>query len=416
MNNEGERIQKVLADAGVASRRKIEEMVVQGRITVNGHKAAIGMKIHPKRDVVAIDGVRVDLREKKRLWYLALNKPRGYVTTSEDEMGRRCVVELVEDIPERVYPVGRLDKNSEGLLFLTNDGAFANMIMHPSNHITKTYRVTVRPDISDEQAVRLSEGVVLDDGVKTAPANVVVLDKQPNRVVLQISIHEGRNRQIRRMCEAVGLTVARLKRTAVGPIKLGMLQPGEWRELSPSELIALRNAAGRTARPGASGISGMTSRPGKAQMEGRSKNGSYGAGASTGVERRGGDKRSPEGRRAPSRGGPSDGRRSAKGFQGGWEGKASDRRRESGEGRSGGYGGSSRQGAKRGAYQSPAAGSGYAKQQPSRYKDGQSSSDRGQTGSRSSYDRGRTNAYPKSSNSRSGGRSPHGGKGRDRGR
>ena len=170
-----------------------------------------------------------------------LNKPRGYVTTLNDELGRKCVSELLEDAPDRVYPIGRLDKNSEGLLLFTNDGEFANMIMHPRNHISKTYRVTVRPDITDEQAVKLSTGVEID-GKMTLPATVLVLNKEPNRVVLQITIFEGRNRQIRKMCEAVGLEVARLKRTSVGPLKLGMLAPGDWRELTPVELTALRNA------------------------------------------------------------------------------------------------------------------------------------------------------------------------------
>lgn len=170
-----------------------------------------------------------------------LHKPRGYVTTMKDELDRKNVSELLSDLPERVYPVGRLDRNSEGLLLFTNDGAFANDIMHPSRHISKTYRVTVRPDISDEQLVSLSGGVMID-GKKTLPANVIVLDKQPGRVVLQIIIHEGRNRQIRKMCEAVGLEVARLKRTSIGPLKLGMLKPGEYRELKPDELRAIRNA------------------------------------------------------------------------------------------------------------------------------------------------------------------------------
>ena len=170
-----------------------------------------------------------------------LHKPRGYVTTMKDELDRKNVSELLSDLPERVYPVGRLDRNSEGLLLFTNDGAFANDIMHPSRHISKTYRVTVRPDISDEQLVSLSGGVMID-GKKTLPANVIVLDKRPGRVVLQITIHEGRNRQIRKMCEAVGLEVARLKRTSIGPLKLGMLKPGEYRELKPDELRAIRNA------------------------------------------------------------------------------------------------------------------------------------------------------------------------------
>lgn len=241
------RIQKVMSDNGILSRRKTEEAVRQGRVTVNGRPARIGQAIDPRRDVVALDGERVFFKKKKNSVYLMLNKPRGYVTTTSDELGRHCVTELVADAPEKVYPVGRLDRNSEGLLLFTNDGAFANAIMHPSNRITKTYRVTVRPGITDEQAAKLASGVELD-GKLTLPATVLVLEKQEGRVVMQMTITEGRNRQVRRMCEAVGLQVARLKRTSVGPLKLGMLQPGEWRQLRPAELIALRNAVKKPAK------------------------------------------------------------------------------------------------------------------------------------------------------------------------
>lgn len=233
------RIQKVLSDNGILSRRKTEEYILQGRITVNGRPAKIGNPVDPKRDVIAIDGQKIDLALRKKNKYLMLYKPRGYVTTMQDDRGRRCVADLVKDCGVRVYPVGRLDLNSEGLLLLTNDGKFANMIMHPKNHIGKTYRVTVRPDVTDEQAAYLSAGVALD-GEMTKPAQVLILSKEPGRVVLQITIYEGKNRQIRRMCEAVGLEVARLKRTAIGPIKLGMLKPGAYRELTASELSALK--------------------------------------------------------------------------------------------------------------------------------------------------------------------------------
>ena len=243
----GTRIKKNIPDQAILSRRKTEEGITQGRITVNGRLAQTGQAIDPRRDVVTLDGNRVRFQKKKHNVYLMLNKPRGYVTTTSDEMGRRCVADLVENAPERVYPIGRLDRNSEGLLLFTNDGAFANAIMHPSNGITKTYRVTARPGITDEQAAMLAAGIELD-GKKTLPATVLVLEKQEGRVVLQITISEGRNRQIRRMCEAVGLEVARLKRTAEGPLKLGMLPPGQWRELRPAELIALRNAIKKPAK------------------------------------------------------------------------------------------------------------------------------------------------------------------------
>lgn len=237
----GTRIQKVLSEQGIVSRRKAEEWIEQGKVKVNGRPAVLGQKINPNRDVVMIDGQRVYFQKSNAKYYIMLHKPRGYVTTMNDELGRKCVAELVQDVPERVYPIGRLDKDSEGLLLFTNDGEFANLIMHPSHHVSKTYRVTVRPDISDSQIVRLSTGVVIDDK-KTAPATVTVLEKAPGRVVLQIVIYEGRNRQVRKMCEAVGLEVARLKRTAVGPLKLGMLAPGKWRELRPGEIGMIRNA------------------------------------------------------------------------------------------------------------------------------------------------------------------------------
>lgn len=235
------RIQKIIAESGMCSRRKAEELIDKGAVKVNGHPCKLGDKALPGKDIITVNGERVTVEKKKRLYYIMLHKPRGYVTTMSDELDRKCVTELLTGVPERVYPIGRLDKNSEGLLLFTNDGGFANDIMHPSRHIAKTYRVTVRPDISEDQLVKLASGVEID-GRKTAECNVVVLDKQVGRVVLQMTIYEGRNRQIRKMCEAVGLEVARLKRTAVGPLKLGMLKPGAWRELKPDELRAIRNA------------------------------------------------------------------------------------------------------------------------------------------------------------------------------
>lgn len=249
--NKGEvRIQKAIADSGAASRRAAEELIAAGVVTVNGHPAVIGQKVNPAHDIIAIKGEKLDTKTRKQLYYIALNKPRGYVTTLSDEQGRKCVADLVKDVPERVYPIGRLDRNSEGLLLLTNDGDFANRVMHPSFGIGKAYRVTVRPGISDKQLIQLSAGVVLDDGVHTSPAQVEVLEKVPGRVVMQIVITEGRNRQIRRMCEAVGLEVARLKRVSEGPVRLGMLQPGQWRELTPQELTGLGMQAAREAPTG----------------------------------------------------------------------------------------------------------------------------------------------------------------------
>lgn len=235
------RVQKIIADSGLCSRRKAEEYISQGKVQINGRPCTLGDKALPNKDIITVDGQKIAMVKRKTLYYIMLHKPRGYVTTMSDELGRKCVTELLKGVPDRVYPVGRLDKNSEGLLLLTNDGNFANDIMHPSRHVAKTYRVTVRPSVSDEQLVKLASGVEID-GKMTAECSVVVLDKQPGRVVLQMTIHEGRNRQIRKMCEAVGLEVARLKRTSIGPLKLGMLKPGEYRELKPDELRAIRTA------------------------------------------------------------------------------------------------------------------------------------------------------------------------------
>ena len=235
------RIQKIIADSGLCSRRKAEELIEKGAVKVNGHPCKLGDKALPGKDIISVNGENITVEKKKRLYYIMLNKPRGYVTTTSDELGRKCVTELLQGVPERVYPIGRLDKDSEGLLLFTNDGGFANDIMHPSRHIAKTYRVTVRPDITEQQLVDLSAGVEID-GRKTKECSVVVLNKEPGRVVLQMTIFEGRNRQIRKMCEAVGLEVARLKRAAIGPLKLGMLKPSTYRELKPDELRAIRNA------------------------------------------------------------------------------------------------------------------------------------------------------------------------------
>ena len=238
------RLQKLLADSGYCSRRKAEALIEAKRVQVNGRPVKLGDKA-TARDRITVDGELVYIPRKKVYRYIMMNKPRGYVTTLADEQGRRCVTDLLTDIPERVYPVGRLDKNSEGLLLFTNDGAFANGIMHPSREITKTYRVTVRPPVSEEQLARMSVGVELDDGFVTSPANIVTQVKEQNRVVLLVTIHEGKKREVRRMCDAVGLEVARLRRISIGPVKLGMLKPGAWRDLTSEELRALRTAMGK---------------------------------------------------------------------------------------------------------------------------------------------------------------------------
>lgn len=237
------RLQKILSDSGICSRRKAEEYISQGLVKVNGRVAKLGDKANDK-DVIMLDGERIRYTKRRKKYYIMLNKPRGYVTTMSDELDRRCVTELLAGVEERVYPIGRLDRNSEGLLLFTNDGSFANDIMHPSKHVSKTYRVTVPSKITDEQIVRLTDGVELD-GKKTLPATVSVEVDGTDRSVMRITIREGRNRQVRRMCEAVGLEVVRLRRTSIGPVKLGMLKPGTWRDLTAEEVRALRNALGR---------------------------------------------------------------------------------------------------------------------------------------------------------------------------
>lgn len=235
------RLQKHLSTCGIASRRKAEEMIQEGRVRVNGRVAALGDKVDPVRDKVTVGGRRVvSVKEKV---YIMLNKPRGFVTTLSDERDRKCVAHLVEDVGVRVFPVGRLDRNSEGLLIMTNDGELANKLTHPSSHVNKTYRVTVAGAVDEEKVVKLATGVMLDDR-PTLPCDVFVAERKSDRTVLIFTIHEGRNRQIRRMCEAVGLEVLRLKRTEIAGVKLGMLPQGKWRPLNEREM---RHLTGITA-------------------------------------------------------------------------------------------------------------------------------------------------------------------------
>ncbi len=256
------RLQKILAECGIASRRKAEELIAAGRVTVNGYVAHLGDSALPGKDRIAVDSQTIEGGGKKI--YLALHKPRGFVTTLHDERGRKCVAQLVEDVGVRVYPVGRLDKDSEGLLLLTNDGDFANQVAHPKRHVAKTYRVTVRPAVTEEQLNQMSTGIVIE-GRRTAPAKVRVLQQELGRVVLEIVLYEGRNREIRKMCEALGLEVARLKRIAVGPVRLGMLPQGKYRELTKEELRALAAEAKKgSANHDPSEANGGQTRRGKA--------------------------------------------------------------------------------------------------------------------------------------------------------
>ncbi len=239
------RIQKIMSEQGLCSRRAAEQIINEGRVKLNGHPVGLGDKMNPSVDILTVDGQRIALKKEPQMYYLALYKPRGYVTTASDELGRKTVMDLVKNIPARLYPVGRLDKDSEGLIFMTNDGEFANAMMHPSGEITKLYRVTVRPHATEQQIVKLSQGVVLDDGTKTLPAVINVVADDPTRTVMEMTLREGKNREIRRMCETVGLEVIRLKRNNEGCVKLGMLQPGEYRDLTKQELQTLRAAAAK---------------------------------------------------------------------------------------------------------------------------------------------------------------------------
>ena len=240
-----QRIQKVLADQGICSRREAERLIAAGKVKVNGHPVTLGDKMDPDYDKVMIDGQTQRIVRKRQYTYIMLHKPRGYLTTRSDDRGRKTVMDLVSDVPAMLRPVGRLDKDSEGLLLMTNDGDFAQAVTHPSGGISKLYRVTVQPRADEAQIIKMSSGVVLDDGTKTLPCAINVVTDEPGRTVMEMTLKEGNNREIRRMCEAVGLEVVRLKRNAEGVVKLGMLKPGTYRELTKAEINGLRSAAAK---------------------------------------------------------------------------------------------------------------------------------------------------------------------------
>ncbi|MCM0082325.1 rRNA pseudouridine synthase [Geomonas sp. Red32] len=249
-----ERLQKILSQAGVASRREAEKIILDGRVKVNGEVVAeLGSKADPDNDVITVDGKAIVVAENRVV--ILLYKPVGYMTTMKDPEGRPIVTDLLKGVKERVYPIGRLDYNTEGLLLLTNDGELANTLMHPSHEVDKGYLVRVSGKVSEEQIGKLTEGVELEDGM-TAPAKVAPVSESEHNSWISITIHEGRYRQVRRMCEAVGLSVVRLKRSRYDFLEIGDLKPGNFRFLAPEEVTRLKRKvyAGSGRAPRKTGI------------------------------------------------------------------------------------------------------------------------------------------------------------------
>ena len=232
-----ERLQKIIASRGVTSRRKAEELIASGRVTCNGRVASLGESADPDLDIILLDGK--PLPSGGEYTYMMLHKPKGYVTTLQDEKGRKNVSQLVEDCGKRVYPVGRLDMDSEGLLIFTNDGEFANALMHPKHEVNKTYRVQVR-DFTENGLERLGKPITLDGYTIAKPAVKLISRELADKATLEIVIHEGRNRQVRRMCAAAGMQVTRLVRIAEGQLQLGDLPLGKWRYLTAEEVENLK--------------------------------------------------------------------------------------------------------------------------------------------------------------------------------
>ena len=230
-----ERLQKIIASRGLCSRRQAEQWITEGRVSLNGVTAQLGQTADPDTDEILVDGKPLPDIGKKV--YLMLNKPRGYVTTLSDEKGRKNAAQLVANCGQRVYPVGRLDMDSEGLLLFTNDGEFANLLMHPKHEVDKVYRVWVT-GYSEENEERLRQPIELD-GYRIRQPGVRLVYREEARAVLEVTIHEGRNRQVRRMCQGANMEVARLKRIAEGKLKLGQLKTGQWRYLTAQEIEQL---------------------------------------------------------------------------------------------------------------------------------------------------------------------------------
>jgi 23S rRNA pseudouridine2605 synthase len=255
---EPERLQKLLARAGFGSRRACEELVRAGRVTVDGEIARLGARADPRRNRIELDGVPVVVRDD--FVYYLLNKPVGVVTTARDPQGRTTVLDLVPTEP-RVFPVGRLDSDTAGLLLLTNDGELAQLLTHPSHGVLKTYLAEVDGVPAASALGALRDGVELDDG-RTAPATVRLVQQRGTSAAVEVGIHEGRNRQVRRMFDAVGHPVVRLVRTRIGPVSDRRLAPGEWRVLRPTEVRALYEATASRPAPRPANGGGRTGRPG----------------------------------------------------------------------------------------------------------------------------------------------------------
>lgn len=237
------RLQKFLADAGLMSRRAAEAEIEKGNVSVNGHVAEIGTKINPREDIVTYKGKRINY-EKRKYTYIMMNKPRGYLSSTTDDRGRKCVTDLLDGINARVYPVGRLDLISEGMLLLTDDGELKNRLTHPSHSLPKVYRVKVGGEVSASQHATLTSPLEID-GYTIKPVDVVIGEYDESGTVLKMTLYEGRNRQIRKMCEIAGLTVKRLSRVSIGALKLNNLPVGKWRHLEPEEVDYLYKATKR---------------------------------------------------------------------------------------------------------------------------------------------------------------------------
>ena len=236
-----QRIQKVLADQGICSRREAERLIAAGKVKVNGHPVTLGDKMDPDYDKVMIDGQTQRIVRKRQYTYIMLHKPRGYLTTRSDDRGRKTVMDLVSDVPAMLRPVGRLDKDSEGLLLLTNDGELAQRLTHPSCEVDKVYLARVTGNPSNDALDRLRRGVYMEgDERRTYPAQVRVVRDESLFSDILVTIHEGRNRQVRRMFDSVGHKVLLLRRVRFGPLELGDLRRGEWRELSAEEIARLK--------------------------------------------------------------------------------------------------------------------------------------------------------------------------------